>query len=176
MHAVAGAVDNTLYVCGGRRGWSRLRSCLTLKKGQTEWGRDTNLSESRVAATSAVVGGKLYVAGGATSDRDISAFDPRTGRWSRVADLGRASGYKQATMCLNDGLTEICFTLCGFQVRGRPAFRDRIRRGPGQELQEVLRRGVRPCEVRRRRRPRKHERVAIGCAQKAARLELCTSG
>lgn len=55
------------------------------------WERRPNLSTARQEVGAAVLGGKVYVAGGLLANQGatptVESFDPRTGRWTRIADM-----------------------------------------------------------------------------------------
>jgi hypothetical protein len=89
-HAVAVAYRGRVYVHGGYRARRSLSSAsaalLRYDPSRNRWARMRSSPTPRAAHAAAVVGGKLYVAGGANAHgslRSFEAYDFRAGRWRR---------------------------------------------------------------------------------------------
>lgn len=89
-HAVAVAYRGRLYVHGGYRARRSLSSAsaalLRYEPSRNRWTRLRSSPTPRAAHAAAVVGGRLYVAGGANAHgslRSLEAYDFRARRWRR---------------------------------------------------------------------------------------------
>jgi non-specific serine/threonine protein kinase len=96
------ALDATVYLAGGVSGGALARKMLVYDVTADHWSTADGPPTAREHLGGAGYGGRLYTVGGRTGGLDTNlgafeAFDPRTGRWSRLPDLPTPRGGLAAT-------------------------------------------------------------------------------
>jgi len=99
-HAAGGAVDNRIYIIGGRIGSVFIPNAFNIDlveeydPATDQWRLRAPMPTQRSATAWGVYGGNIYVAGGEIRHRDIwgtytavEAFDPRSNSWKRHSPM-----------------------------------------------------------------------------------------
>jgi N-acetylneuraminic acid mutarotase len=103
-HASAVGLDGVLYViggqtnAGGRNRKSRYTSAVYGFDPKTgKWTARAPMPTARSAMAHAVIGGRIYVAGGRPPrGHDFAAYDPKADKWASLADLPTARNHMAA--------------------------------------------------------------------------------
>lgn len=86
--ACAAAAGSALYVIGGLNSSGTPQSTVYRLTGTT-WTQVASLNVARAFAGCAVIGGRIYIAGGQGAETSVECFDPAAGAWFQVATLTR---------------------------------------------------------------------------------------
>jgi N-acetylneuraminic acid mutarotase len=133
-HPAAAAYRGRLYVVGGYRAARGLTqesaALLRYDPRGNRWTRLRDMPTARAALAVAVVGGRLYAAGGAAGGRALATlevYDFATGRWSRRDDMPTAREHLAAV-----GLRGAVYVIAGRSTGTNFTVVERYRPGAGR--------------------------------------------
>lgn len=92
-HAGAAAVNGTIYLIGGLTSWpsAAVNTLYAYNPATNTWTQKANLPRDRGAMGVAVLGGKIYAAGGlvdgGTAVGDLTVYDPQTDTWTELTPM-----------------------------------------------------------------------------------------
>jgi N-acetylneuraminic acid mutarotase len=95
-HAGAAVVNGIIYLIGGLTGWpdAAVNTVYAYDPATDSWSQRANLPRDRGAMGVAVLGGKIYAAGGlvdgGTAVTDLAVYDPQTNIWTPLAPMPTA--------------------------------------------------------------------------------------
>ena len=85
MHAFGVATENKIFVAGGLRSGTKLKTCEMYNTSTNEWQLVANLNVPRFCGSMVCLNGKLYVLGGendsSQSERSVECFYPANDQW-----------------------------------------------------------------------------------------------